>query len=136
MRCHVFFLCRATVHAVDVDHRPCGTILEAAHRQGLKTGIVVTSRVTHATPATFTSHAVLRSMESLIAEYQVGLHGIHYSPYLMFGGGRCQFLPNTGKRSGSCRCDTKDLLAMASQKGCHTLTDRAQFMALSNTSAR
>lgn len=36
--------------AVDDNQRPCGTILEAAKRKGMMTGIVVTSSVTDATP--------------------------------------------------------------------------------------
>ena len=33
---------------VDDDIIPCGTVLEAAHLKGLKTGLIVTSRITHA----------------------------------------------------------------------------------------
>ncbi|RKP19681.1 alkaline phosphatase-like protein [Rozella allomycis CSF55] len=42
----------------------------AAKAKGLKTGLVATSRITHATPASFSAHVVHRDMENLIAEYQ------------------------------------------------------------------
>ena len=41
----------------------CGTILEAAAEIGLLTGLVVTSRITHATPASFSAHVLGRDDE-------------------------------------------------------------------------
>lgn len=38
--------------------KPCGTVLEAAKRKGLKTGLVVTTDITDATPACFASQLV------------------------------------------------------------------------------
>lgn len=32
---------------VNDDGEPCGTVLEAAKQQGFRTGLVVTSRITH-----------------------------------------------------------------------------------------
>jgi alkaline phosphatase len=52
---------------VDPAQKPCGTLLEAAQMKGMKTGVVVTSSITHATPASFLSHAVHREMEDFIA---------------------------------------------------------------------
>ncbi|KAJ1673921.1 vacuolar alkaline phosphatase, partial [Spiromyces aspiralis] len=52
------------------ERRPCGTVLEAAKQRGMMTGLVVTSRITHATPASFSAHVVDRGMEDLIAQYQ------------------------------------------------------------------
>ncbi len=53
------------------DQSPCGTVFEAAKAKGMKTGLVATSRITHATPAAFSAHVVHRDMEDRIAEYQV-----------------------------------------------------------------
>lgn len=39
------------VIALDAEGRPVASVLEAAKLEGLKTGLVVTSRITHATPA-------------------------------------------------------------------------------------
>ncbi|KAG0280621.1 hypothetical protein BGZ97_009365, partial [Linnemannia gamsii] len=44
--------------AVDPTGNPCGTILEAAKDLGMLTGVVVTSRITHATPAAFSAHVI------------------------------------------------------------------------------
>ncbi|DBA00352.1 TPA: hypothetical protein N0F65_000537 [Lagenidium giganteum] len=55
--------------AIGVDHykQPLATILEAAKARGMVTGMVVTSRVTHATPASFASHVAGRDDEDKIA---------------------------------------------------------------------
>ena len=46
---------------VDPNQIPCKTILELAEEKGLSTGLVSTSSITHATPASFASHVVQRS---------------------------------------------------------------------------
>ncbi|KAJ1928614.1 vacuolar alkaline phosphatase, partial [Linderina macrospora] len=82
------------------DEKPCGTVLEAAKLQGYKTGLVTTSRITHATPASFAAHVVDRDMEGLIAQHEIGDNTLGNKVDLMFGGGLCFFQPNTTK--GSC----------------------------------
>ncbi len=52
---------------VDDDIQPCKTILELAVESGLSTGLVATSSVTHATPASFAAHVEKRSMQDEIA---------------------------------------------------------------------
>ncbi|GAA6043897.1 hypothetical protein JCM8097_004295 [Rhodosporidiobolus ruineniae] len=96
---------------------PCGTLLEAAKRQGFSTGLVSTSRITHATPASFYAHVPDRDLESEIAEFLVDEAGTGQGLTVDFalGGGRCFFLPNG--TSGSCRTDGKDLLGKAREKG-------------------
>jgi len=42
--------------SVDASGQPIGTLLEAAIAKGYKTGIVAKSRISHATPAAFSSH--------------------------------------------------------------------------------
>jgi alkaline phosphatase len=68
--------------AVDADGRPCQTVLEAAEAAGLATGLVATSRITHATPAAFASHVVSRAQEAEIAR-QLAASGVE----VLFGGG-------------------------------------------------
>ncbi|KAF9898926.1 hypothetical protein BX616_003441 [Lobosporangium transversale] len=94
--------------AVDPERKPCGTILEAAKDLGMLTGIVVTSRVTHATPASFSAHVIHRDMEADIAVQQIGDYPLKRQIDLLMGGGRCFFLPNTTE--GSCRTDHRDLI--------------------------
>ncbi|OAP56230.1 hypothetical protein AYL99_09409 [Fonsecaea erecta] len=107
--------------AVLPDHTPCGTVLEAAKRAGYMTGLVVTTRITDATPACFASHANRREYEDLIAEQMIGHYPLGRVVDLMVGGGRCHFLPNTTE--GSCRADDKDIVAMAKDKYGFTYVD-------------
>ncbi|KAK7940964.1 putative PHO8-repressible alkaline phosphatase vacuolar [Apiospora aurea] len=108
------------------DHTPCGTVLEAAKRAGYMTGLVVTTDVTDATPACFSSHVDVRSQNDEIALQQVGDGALERVVDLMFGGGRCHFLPNTTQ--GSCRADDIDVVSIAKEKFGWTYTDnRAGF---------
>lgn len=108
------------------DHTPCGTVLEAAKKAGYMTGLVVTTDITDATPACFSSHVDVRTQNDEIALQQVGDGALDRVVDLMFGGGRCHFLPNT--THGSCRADDVDVVSMAKEKYGWTYTDnRAGF---------
>lgn len=52
---------------VDKDKKPVKTILEMAEENGLATGLISTSSITHATPASFIAHQPSRGMEYKIA---------------------------------------------------------------------
>ena len=52
---------------VDKDTLPVQSILEEAEIKGLKTGLIATSTIVHATPAAFISHQPMRSMYEYIA---------------------------------------------------------------------
>lgn len=52
---------------VNPDQVPCKTILELAEEKGLSTGLISTSSITHATPASFAAHVEQRSMQEEIA---------------------------------------------------------------------
>ncbi|CAG8187528.1 unnamed protein product [Penicillium olsonii] len=114
--------------SVTPDHAPCGTVLEAAALAGYKTGLVVTTRLTDATPACFAAHANLRSYEDLIAAQEVGEHPLGRVVDLMLGGGRCHFLPKS--QHGSCRGDDHDLIDVAGKNGFGYIDDRAGFDSL------
>lgn len=107
------------------DHSPCGTVMEAAKLAGYMTGLVVTTRITDATPACFAAHVHLRGQEDAIAEQEVGEHPLGRVVDLILGGGRCHFLPNT--TDGSCREDDKDVVALARANGFSYIDDRASF---------
>jgi len=64
------------------------TLLEAARDHGMATGLVATSTITHATPATFAAHHQWRSDEQAIALDMAGA-GVD----VIFGGGWNQWLP-------------------------------------------
>jgi alkaline phosphatase len=100
---------------VDVDQTACGTVLESAKlHKNMLTGLVATSRITHATPASFSAHVVDRDMEDQIAAQQIGDYPLGRSVDLMFGGGYCHFLPNT--TTSSCRGDQRNVWDEATQK--------------------
>lgn len=119
--------------SVDPDHQPCGTVLEAAKKAGYMTGLVVTTRITDATPACFAAHVNMRQEEDRIAEQMIGDYPLGRVVDLMFGGGRCHFLPNSTE--GSCRADDKDIVEMAKKKGFSYVSDRAGFDSLKGGSA-
>ena len=52
---------------VDKHKKPCLSILEQAEQQGLATGLVATSSITHATPASFIAHVPDRADAQAIA---------------------------------------------------------------------
>ena len=110
------------------DHSPCGTVLEAAKKAGYKTGLVVTTRITDATPACFAAHVNQRGEEDRIAEQEVGDHPLGRVLDLILGGGRCHFLPNT--TDGSCRQDDQDVVDLAKKNGFNYVNDRKAFDAL------
>lgn len=93
------------------DLTPCGSVLEAAKRDGYLTGLVVTTDITDATPACFASHVKLREEEDEIALQEIGKGPLGRVVDLMLGGGRCHFLPNSSE--GSCRQDNIDVAKIA-----------------------
>jgi len=126
---------------VDPLKRPCGTVLEAAKRQGYLTGMVVTAKVTDATPACFASHVSDRQYENAIAEQLIGNGPLNRTVDVLFGGtlcsppltiymesidwgtgGLCHFVPRN--ETGSCRLDDLDLLSLAKERGFTFLSDR------------
>ncbi|KAF2677317.1 alkaline phosphatase-like protein [Lentithecium fluviatile CBS 122367] len=111
--------------SVTPDHEPCGTVLEAAKKAGYMTGLVVTTRITDATPACFAAHVNMRSEEDRIAEQMVGEYPLGRVVDLMFGGGRCHFLPNS--TDSSCRADNKDVVGLAKKHGFSYISDRKAF---------
>jgi alkaline phosphatase len=86
------------------------TILEAAKAKGMATGLVVTSRITDATPAAFASHVTSRKMQDKIAEQLIA-----NKVNILFGGGKEYFLPKSS--SESKRSDQKNLIEQAEKAG-------------------
>lgn len=86
------------------DGRKCKTILEMAEEKGLSSGIVATSTVTHATPASYASHIASRQRQAEIAEQYLDA-GME----VILGGGYEYFIPSNVE--GSSRNDNRDLTA-------------------------
>ncbi|MEL6971821.1 MAG: alkaline phosphatase [Bacteroidota bacterium] len=88
---------------VDPDTTSLYTILEEAEDQGMATGLVSTSTIVHATPASFIAHQPRRSMyEAIAADF------LETEIDLFIGGGKKYF---------DRRKDNRDLLEELSNKG-------------------
>jgi len=75
--------------SVDTNKKPLLTVLEWAKQQGKKTGVVVTSQINHATPASYLSHNENRNNYNAIADSYID-NGIKADLY--FGGGWKYFI--------------------------------------------
>ncbi|MCE9577577.1 MAG: alkaline phosphatase [Deltaproteobacteria bacterium] len=112
---------------------PVATFLEQARAAGRATGVVTTTRVTHATPAATYAHICHRDLENDIAA-QVVPGGAGYNAALgtgldvLFGGGRRHFLPTT--TSGGKRTDGRDLVAELKADGYAYASNTTTFNAI------
>ena len=93
--------------------RPAGTVVEGAQLAGMRTGVVTTTRVTHATPASFSSHVADRDDENEIALEQVYSLDLN----VILGGGASRFLGKDAFPARSARDDARDLMADAEHRG-------------------
>ncbi|KKW68246.1 alkaline phosphatase [Lampropedia cohaerens] len=112
---------------------PVPTLLELMKQAGYGTGIVTTTRVTHATPATTYAHVCHRDAYNTIAAALVP-GGEGYNARLgdgldvIIGGGIRNFLP--AGTQGSRRNDERNLVAELQAANYHFAANRAQFDAL------
>jgi len=73
---------------VNVVHKPLQSVLEYAKSIGKSTGLVVTSQINHATPASYASHVKHRKMYALIADqYFDNKINNQHTVDVMLGGG-------------------------------------------------
>lgn len=78
--------------AVDNDGSEVKTVLEAAREQGKATGLVATSEITHATPASFGSHDESRkNMNSIADDYFDEMVNGEHKVDVLLGGGKSNF---------------------------------------------
>lgn len=77
---------------VDVNKKPQQTVLEYAKSIGKSTGLVVTSQINHATPASYAAHAEQRKMYNEIADqFFDNRVGNKHTVDVMLGGGVSYF---------------------------------------------
>lgn len=88
------------------------TLMEAAKEKGMGTGLVSTTRITHATPAVFATHHQDRDDENPIAEQYVTA-GVDY----LAAGGYRHFIPKDSTIGKSKRTDNRDLVGEMKAKG-------------------
>jgi len=105
----------------DINGNDVKTLTEAARDIGMKTGIITTTRLTHATPAAFAAHNITRSNENDIAE-----DFLNSNVDFLAGGGIRHFIPQSvkienkdavGKTIKSKRKDDKNLIKGFEAKG-------------------
>ncbi|MBT2687475.1 alkaline phosphatase [Bacillus sp. ISL-47] len=118
--------------AVDNDGSEVKTVLEAAKEQGKATGLVATSEITHATPASFGAHDESRKNMNAIADdyYDELINGEHKVDVLL-GGGTDLFIRKDRniteefKKDGfSYVTDRKELLADQNEQVLGLFADR------------
>ncbi len=103
------------------DETKYKTILEAAGENKMATGLVVTSRITHATPACFAAHVRHRDMERRIAPQLIENKKVN----VLFGGGRDYFLPR--EVPGGRRKDERNLIEEAKSQGYSYIENKEQL---------
>lgn len=93
------------------------SILDAARESGKSTGLVATSRITHATPAVFTAHDPSRGNEVALATEYIN------NVDVILGGGRDMFLPESegGKQP------QRNLVEEAKSAGYDYITNRREI---------
>jgi alkaline phosphatase len=98
---------------------PVESILEVAKRNGKSTGLVATSRITHATPAAYACHIDDRGKDNEIIE-----HMVYADIDVIFGGGARHLIPkgesyttSFGDKWGGKRTDGENLMKALTDRG-------------------
>lgn len=95
---------------------PVANVLEGAKQLGKATGIVSTSEIQHATPASFSSHVTSRSNYDDIGEQQV------YQNMDVILGGGYDYLKSENRKDG------ENLVSVIEEKGYDLLTTRDELL--------
>lgn len=108
----------------DLQYRPLATVLEGSKLEGKATGLVATSRITHATPAAFASHVDNRDNENEIMEQMV-----YEDIDLVFGGGSRHLV---SEAEGGKRTDGENLTEVLLDRGYQYVDSRDEMLNLSS----
>ncbi|MCF3942846.1 alkaline phosphatase [Oceanobacillus alkalisoli] len=107
------------VVGLDTEGNELQTILEASQENGKASGLVATSTITHATPASFASHVESRNNETEIAR-QLLANEVD----VLLGGGKNNFLPDS--QGGNQEID---LIEQAEEQGYEFVETRSELLA-------
>ncbi len=105
--------------APELAYKPLATVLEGAKLLGKATGLAVTCRVTHATPAAYYAHVPSRTQDNDIME-----QAVHQDLDVVLGGGRRHLLP---KELGGKRTDRENLLEVLKERGYAVAADAQEL---------
>ncbi|MGD8368102.1 MAG: alkaline phosphatase [Desulfobacterales bacterium] len=112
--------------------RPVASVLEGAKRNGMATGLVATSRISHATPAAFAAHLPDRNLDNEIMEQMV-----YQDIEVVFGGGARHLIPEGsaytttfGDNWHGKRTDKEDLIRALRDRGYAFVDNRNDMMGL------
>jgi alkaline phosphatase len=115
-------------------YAPVASILEAAKMAGKATGLVATSRITHATPAAYACHIEDRGWDNEIME-----HMVYNRLDVVFGGGARHLIPSGetyttsfGDSWGGKRTDGENLLEVLLDRGYSFVDSKDGLQALSH----
>lgn len=95
---------------------PVATVLEGAKQLGMATGIIATSEIQHATPASFSSHVTSRNNFDDIGEQQV------YQNIDVILGGGYDYLKSSNRKDG------ENLVRVIKSKGYDFVTTRDELL--------
>jgi len=111
--------------AIDPWGQPLESFFTTAKRHGKRTGVVVTSSLTHGTPAPFVANVAWRSSEPEIAAQM-----IERNINVLFGAGLPYFLPESHPSGYSARNDERNLLEEAIGRGYKITLDPGELPTL------
>ncbi|QGQ48350.1 alkaline phosphatase [Metabacillus sediminilitoris] len=108
---------------MDADKNPYETVLERAKEYGKATGLVATSEVTHATPASYGAHDESRkNMDAIANDYFDELINGNHKVDVILGGGSNHFTPEGRK------IDDRDLVSEFKNAGYSYVTNKEELM--------
>lgn len=117
--------------SLSAEGKPLTTILDLAEKGSRSTGLVTTTRLTHATPACFAAHIEDRDAENEIAALMLAS-----GADVMMGGGLRHWIPEdmeasdfAGYAGESKRKDETDLVEEAKKKGYRFVTNKDELAA-------
>lgn len=108
----------------ELQYKPLATVLEASKLKGKSTGLVVTVRASHATPAAFAAHIDNRDNETEIIEQMV-----YENIDVVFGGGSSYLIPVS---EGGVRTDGENLTKVLLERGYQYVDNRDKMMNLTS----
>ena len=132
---------RDAIIGKDHDGRAMKSVVDIAKSLGKSTGVISTTRLTHATPAAFYAHIIHRDRENEIASQLIERGDLT----IAFSGGARHFIPQgtkvedhpdlkrISKAAGwgsSTRKDSQDLVLAARNKGYSLVANEKELLAL------